>query len=600
MIFSSQKSIAVLPFVNMSPSGKNEFFCDGITEEIINALAKIEQLKVTSRTSSFYFKKQNIPIHQIAKELSVSTILEGSVRLGGDMLRITAQLINVEDDSHLWSETWDRKLENVFHIQDEISLLIADKLREHFGHLDISDSLAENPTNNLTAYQYFLKGKSLFNKWNPEDVNAAISHFEKAVEADQNLLEAHTGLADAYSFLAVAGFAPRETSWAKAVASLNRAKAIDPNNAPLNYLLANQAFFTEANFSEALKYTQNSTASRPSFSEAHQFMSFLFILRNDLKKAEEHLFYAKSIDPLNEETKFYEAYFHYRSHNYKKSKIILNQLLENNPKNLPALITLAYALLKNDELDKAEELLKGIPKDAIMPDEKLGLDCLYLAIKGHKKELIQPLLSLESNAASNTSFQAHAYLYLVYSVLQKFDQAFLVLEKLFDHKSSILLLAFGDPLAECIKKAPRYHEYHNRIYQLPLPASTSTKGNTSSLDYETAEKYMARLENFISQENPFLNPTLTLRSLAEQIEIHPNQLSWLLNEHIGKNFNEFINQLRVERFKELVIDPANSHISLIGLAYESGFNSKTVFNTVFKKATGITPKQYQKRHLQNT
>ncbi|MFT6337825.1 MAG: TolB-like protein/class 3 adenylate cyclase, partial [Halioglobus sp.] len=131
------KTIAVLPFVNMSSNPENEYFTDGMTEEIINALAKIKSLKVTSRTSSFFFKNKNISIPQIGQELNVSTILEGSIRLSGNKMRITAQLINVADDFHFWSESFDRSMEDIFAVQDEISLLIADKLREHIGHFDI-------------------------------------------------------------------------------------------------------------------------------------------------------------------------------------------------------------------------------------------------------------------------------------------------------------------------------------------------------------------------------------------------------------------------------------------------------------------------------
>jgi adenylate cyclase len=591
---SIQKSIAILPFVNMSTNGDNEFFCDGITEEIINALARIDQLKVTSRTSSFHFKGQNTNLSEIGKKLNVSTILEGSVRLAGDMMRITAQLINVEYDSHFWSETWDRKRENVFEIQDEISLLIADKLREHFGHLDYADHLAEVPTKNLAAYEYLLKGKYTFNKWNPEDANTAIRYFEEALAIDPDLIEAHTGLADGYSFLAVAGFAPRAEAWNKAIGHMVRAKAIDPNNAPLNYLLANQAFFTEASYAGAMEYAQKSIASRPTYSEAQQFMSFLYMLRGDLKKAREHLLYAKSIDPLNVETKFYEAYFQYRSKDYESAQKTLNELLEVNAKNLPALITLAYVLLKKGDYEEVEALLTGIPDQMIMPDEKLGLTCLILAMKGDRAALKQPLADLEANATENTSFQAHSYLFKVYSVLGRHDEAFQLLEKLFQHHSSILLLSFGDPLAEAIQADARYPEYHQRIYPLPDDTPKPRKASTSTIDDDTATAFLDRLHSFIEQQSPYLNPSLSLRSLAEQIEIHPNQLSWLLNEKVGKNFNEFINQLRVEYFKKLAVDPANSHISLIGLAYESGFNSKTVFNTAFKKTTGMTPKEYLK------
>lgn len=587
------KSIAVLPFVNMSSGDEDGLFCDGITEEIINALSKIKKLKVTSRTSSFYFKDKKIPLGEIGKTLNVSTLLEGSVRIYGSKLRVTAQLINVEDDTHFWSETWDRNLENVFDIQDEISLLIADKLREQMGHFQIQEHLSEASTHNLPAYQYCLRGRSLLNKWNPEDVNLAISYFEKAISLDPNMIEAHTGLADGYSFLAVAGFAPREEAWSKSIQHLDKAKTIDPHDAPLNYLLANQSFFTEANFEKAMRHAHESIASKPNYSEANQFMAFLFILRGDQEKAKEYLMYAKAIDPLNPETKFYEAYFYYRFKHYGKAKTLLEELLVVNKHNLPAVITLAYLFFKTGKFEKAEATLNSVPTEMIMPDEKLGLSCLSYALSKNFRSLKDPQKKLEDNAAKDTSFQAHAYLYKLYCCLGKHDAAFKVLNKIFQNKSSVLLLALADPLAESIQIHPKFEDYHKRIFVLPDgPYKSVTK--TAGLNDDLADAHLTKLKDFIVEESPFLNPTLTLRELASQIEMHPNQLSWLLNEKIGNNFNTFINRLRTEHFKKLAVDPNNSHISIIGLAYESGFNSKTVFNTVFKKETGMTPKQYLK------
>jgi len=146
------KTIAVLPFVNMSSNIENEYFSDGITEEIINALAKIEGIKVTSRTSSFFFKGKNQSITEIGKQLHVSTILEGSVRLSGKKIRITAQLIQVEEDFHFWSETWDRKLDDIFEIQEEVALAVAEKTREHIGHFEIDEALKRKHIN-LSAYE---------------------------------------------------------------------------------------------------------------------------------------------------------------------------------------------------------------------------------------------------------------------------------------------------------------------------------------------------------------------------------------------------------------------------------------------------------------
>lgn len=164
----------------MSSDVENEYFCDGITEEIINALAKISQLRVTSRTSSFHFKDKEIPVAEIAAKINVNIILEGSVRFSNDVIRITAQLIQAEDDFHFWSETWDRKLENILEIQDEISVLIAEKIRENYGHFELQDHLVKKQTNNVNAYEYSLMAKFHKNKWNAEDIKIAEEYYKKA------------------------------------------------------------------------------------------------------------------------------------------------------------------------------------------------------------------------------------------------------------------------------------------------------------------------------------------------------------------------------------------------------------------------------------
>ena len=274
-------SIAVLPFRNISQEADNEYFCDGITEEIIIALSRIRRLRVISRTSSFHFKNQQASIREIGDQLDVTNILEGSVRLSADKMRIAAQLINVSDETHFWSETWDRKMDDLFEIQDDISLQIADKLREFNGHLDISDHLVQSPTQNLSAYDFYLKGRFHFFKWNPEDTNIAIEQFHEAVAIDNKLIDGYLGLADSYSFMAVAGFAPREEAWVKAMDAIQSAKKLDPNNAGLNYMLGNQAFFTEADFAAAMDYGLKSLASKPTYPEALRFLSFLHSLQGD-------------------------------------------------------------------------------------------------------------------------------------------------------------------------------------------------------------------------------------------------------------------------------------------------------------------------------
>jgi adenylate cyclase len=588
------RTIAVLPFVNMSTSEEHAYFSDGITEEIINALAGIDKLKVVSRTSSFYFKDKNIPIRDIARQLNVATILEGSVRRAGDTVRITAQLIEAEEDFHFWSETWDRKFENIFDIQDEISLAIADKLREHIGHFEIADHLVTPQTDSLEVYQLALKARYHLNKWNPDDIRIAIDLWEKAIRLDPMHTESWVGLADAYGFMATTEFMPRGEAWQKAADCTAKAFQLNPNDAGVHYQLANLAFFTECDFGKSVEHAFRSIELRPNYPEAQQFMAFLFILSGNMEKGNKHLQLALDIDPLNQETLFYKAYYLYRTFQFQDALRQLNELLERNPKNIPAIVVKAYCLLMLKRFPQVLDLLDQIPEQLVIPDENLGLRCLTHALNNNRELSDKYLQELEIAAKGPMAFQAHSYLFLAYTNLNRFDDAFQCLEDSLEKNSSIFLLSFTDPLAHTLKVDPRYAQFHQRLYPtISLPGDGATE-QAGLLDPSESQTFSQNLEKLMVEEQPYLNPKLNLRLLAAMLRLHPNQLSWLLNTRFEKNFNSFVNDYRVAHFKQLARDPGNSHISLIGLAYESGFNSKTVFNTYFKKAEGLTPGAYLK------
>lgn len=589
----TNKTIAVLPFVNMSTSEENEYFSDGITEEIINALSKIKSLKVTSRTSSFFFKNKNIPLKEIVKELNVSTILEGSVRLSGNNIRITAQLIQAEEDFHFWSESWDRKLENIFEIQDEISLLIADKLREHFGHFEIQDHLVEKQTDNIDAYEYSLKAKFHSNKWNPEDMKIAISLYEKALKLDSNHTESYLGLADCYGFLATTGFMPYAETWEKTVQLTNKALELNDRLSGVHYQLANQAFFINCNFKESLSEIKKAVEIKPNYVEAQQFISFLYILAGEKEKSRQHLDIALSIDPLSQETIFFNAYFHYMIEDFSKSLEQLNKCLEVNPKNIPAHAVRCICMLKLERYDEVINYFDKMPSEIIIAGDKTGSIALAYALKKDSANTAKYLNRLLEQAKSPDGFTANSYLFIMYAVTGDNDKAFEWISQSIENKSSLLLLRFADPLVNSIKDDRRYVKFQKILFPKNLFIE-SKKKKKELLDEDTIAEYSKRLLNYINEEKPYLDSSLSLRSLAERIDIHPNQLSWLLNENMGKNFSDFINQYRVEAFKQIAKDPENSNITLIGLAYDSGFNSKTVFNTYFKKETGLTPKQFLK------
>jgi adenylate cyclase len=587
-------TIAVLPFINISSERDYEYFSDGITEEIINALAKIGELKVTSRTSAFFYKGQNKPIKEIGEELNVSTILEGSVRLAGKQVRITAQLIDVAEDYHFWSETWDKALENIFEIQDEVSLLIADKLREHLGHLNIQEHLVEKQTDNMEAYSYSLKGKFLRNKWNPEDVRTAIGLFEKALELDPDHDESYVGLADCYSFLGTTGFMPFDEAWKLTIGYTRKALELNSKSSGAYYQLSNQSFFVEANYGKSLREMLRAIELNPNNAEAHEFLSFLYIIAKDREKALEHLGIALCLNPLSEETKFFKGYYHYMIEDYAEALDLLNNCLAVNDKNIPAHSIKPLCLLKMGRYDEVISYFDHIPPDVVIEGEKTGALALAYAMKKDAANTSLYVNKLKEQAAGPHGHTADSYLFTLSAVQGDADRAFDWVVNAIDNSISLLLLRYTDPLVAPITKDPRYKAFMQTIYETE-PGKEGKLEKTALLDARTVEDYSARLMEHISVNKPFLDPDLSLRELARQIDIHPNHLSWMLNQNLGMNFNAFINKYRIDTFKSIARAEENNKLTIEGLAYESGFNSKTVFNTYFKKETGLTPTQYLKQ-----
>ena len=231
------ESIAVLPFANMSSDPEQEFFSDGISEEIINMLAQVPGLKVAGRTSSFSFKGKNQDLRLIGEQLNVNHILEGSVRKSGNKLRITAQLIKVEDGYHLWSERYDRELDDVFAIQDEIASNIAEYLKvTFFGNYETKEK--RKPTTNMEAYVACLKGHHQYLKVTPDGMTRSIEYFEQAISLDSGYIDPYIELGDTYLTLATNGIQPSQVMMPMVRETANKALRINPSDRRAHALLA--------------------------------------------------------------------------------------------------------------------------------------------------------------------------------------------------------------------------------------------------------------------------------------------------------------------------------------------------------------------------
>jgi serine/threonine protein kinase/tetratricopeptide (TPR) repeat protein len=270
----SAKSIAVLPFADMSPEKDQDYFCEGIAEEIINALTKIQALRVISRSSAFAFKGQNQDIRKVGEQLDVGTVLEGSIRKAGSRLRITAQLISVAGGHHLWSERYDRELEDVFAIQEEIAGNIVKALRVVLSD-DEKRAIEKAPTANVEAYEFYLRGRQFFHQWRRKSVEYARRMFERAIELDPNYALAHAGIADCCGFMYTYWDASA-TNLERADAASRRALELDPESAEAHtsrgMALAYTKRFEEANaeFATAIRLNPKLFEARYYFGRALQ------------------------------------------------------------------------------------------------------------------------------------------------------------------------------------------------------------------------------------------------------------------------------------------------------------------------------------------
>jgi TolB-like protein/Flp pilus assembly protein TadD len=291
-------SIAVLPFINMSADPENEFFTDGITEEIINALAQIKELHVVARSSAFSFKGKHVDPRSIGEQLNVRTVLEGSVRRVDSRLRFTVQLINAADGYHLWSERYDREMKDVFEIQDEIARSIAERLKVTLE--GAQEPLVKVGTTNLEAYQLYVKGRILLPR-RGSPVPRAVECFQQAVTLDPEYAQAWAGLADAYTVLGYSGFARPEACMPKGMEAARRAVALAPSLAEAHNALACACLLGSWDKAEAEGEFLRALELNPRYGQARNWYA-LFYLQWTVGSLEESVAQAKlalKLDPLS-------------------------------------------------------------------------------------------------------------------------------------------------------------------------------------------------------------------------------------------------------------------------------------------------------------
>jgi TolB-like protein/tetratricopeptide (TPR) repeat protein len=298
----NRKSVAVLPFVNMSIEPENEFFSDGVTEEIINALTRVNGLKVTARTSSFAFKNHNDDIRDIARKLRVTHVLEGSVRRSGARVRVTAQLICAKDGYHLFSQTYDRSLDDIFGVQDEIAHTIVHELADHLGPVQVSEShrtLSQGHSHDTEAHAEYLRGRFEWAQFTPASARRAIGYFNRSIQMDPDCALPHAGLATANVFLGAIGHSNPKDSFEHAEAAAMRALELEPDLGESHVALAAVKLFYRWDFDGAYHAFQKALSLTPGSAEVHHLYSMYLRAVGDHEEAAEESRIALQLDPLS-------------------------------------------------------------------------------------------------------------------------------------------------------------------------------------------------------------------------------------------------------------------------------------------------------------
>ena len=430
-----KNSIAVLPFADLSPQRDQEYFCDGLAEELINSLSHIHELKVAARTSAFAFKGKDLDIREIGKALSVQAILEGSVRKAGERLRITAQLVNVANGYHLWSEKYDRGVDDIFAVQDELALEIVNKLKVKLVKGEKTKVLKRH-TENKDAYNLFLKGRYFWNRRNEGDLKKAIEFYDEAIKTDPNYSLPHLGIADHFIMMGLWNYLPPQTARLRAKEALDKALEIDDQLGEAYTSLGYYQCLFDWDWLAAEKNLKRGIALNPHNSMAHVWYGCYLFGMSRFEDAVAELKMALEIEPLSPIINAL-AGFVISLTDPDGGKKQVDKAIEMEPNLALAHLWMGMIYMYPEVVDEkaVEHLQIAVDLGLIFALGWLG--CAYGRL-GKREEAFKILSQLDE--LSKERYVSPLQKSLVYSGLGMYDQAFEFLEKALSQKEPVLAL----------------------------------------------------------------------------------------------------------------------------------------------------------------
>jgi TolB-like protein/Tfp pilus assembly protein PilF len=446
-------SIAVLPFENMSGDPEQEYFCDGLTEDLITDLSNIEDLKVVARTSVFAFKGKQDDIRKIGQELNVKNVLEGSVRKFNDQLRITAQLIDVDTGFHRWSGRIDKNMEDVFAIQDEITLAIVDALSLKILGQEKSE-VTEHETVNSEAYDYFLRGRFHSNKRTEDSMRLGIEFFEKAIEADPNFALAYAEMAELYILLPAFSTVSALEGKDKAKEYVDKALKLD-NTLAEAHKVVGDIKISEYDWEGAEKDYKRAIELNPGYAPAHNMYGYSLISLGRFEEATKQMKKAIELDPYNlNYTRNLGRIFYFEG-SYDNAVSVLQATIEINPIFSFIHLSLALVYIQESEYKKALAAVKK--EEGAQGQWNPILDCISGIIHSRmgKKDKAQQILDNLGDRAKEVYISPY-YMAALRVALGDKDKGFELLNKAYREEDFWVRELMVDPLFEDVRSDPRY------------------------------------------------------------------------------------------------------------------------------------------------
>ena len=498
MVYSSHISIAVLPFRNMSSDKENEYFSDGITEEIINALTKIESLNVIARSSSFTFKNQDIDPREVGNQLGVAFILEGSVRKAANMVRVTVQLIKTSDSFHLFSEVYNRELKDIFQVQDDIAHRVVEKFTDKLNMEGLTHKDPSSSTKNVDAYDLYLKGRYNLSKGSLDATKTAIQYFEASVNKDKGFVLPLTGLAACYTFLGGSGLMEAKEAFSKAKEYAITSNLIDKEQAETHLSLAQSSFWMDWDFENTGISIKKAIGLSPGTSHMHGFNSLFLMATGKMEEAMIEANLAAKLDPLSITGKFRLGELYYRSEKYVEAMEVFEEILGENTFFRQSTIFKGWCSLFLGDLDRAISTFSHIP---ITPSESI---VFYggLALAYHRKQKYDKVLECFRNFSSEAKRgNLHWLNYnrtLIFRALGETEKMYDSLESCLLEKNTPLIFIKVDPVWNDFRDDPRFMELIEKSF---APAK---KDRIVRIKTDTREEFSLNLKNLVyveAQEN---------------------------------------------------------------------------------------------------